>query len=271
MTNTFSPLRSILLQPLIPAVLLAAIVRYPQQAQEYLSQILTKDTVSINVASLRTVLTALLSIGVLYRANKYLEHLSLNNYVSDKTWDWSREIVLVTGGSSGIGAEMVKQLTRRGITVVNLDIAPPPPPPPDSKTGALPPNNTHYFYKLDVTSSSAIQAVAAQIRREIGTPTVLINNAGLGSGQTILDEGDAILETTLAVNLLAPFKMTKEFLPAMIEKNHGHVVNVASMATFMAMASNASYAATKVGLLAFHESLASELKSRYHAPKVRTT
>ncbi|KEF51783.1 uncharacterized protein A1O9_12120 [Exophiala aquamarina CBS 119918] len=267
MTSTFSLLRSIVLQPLIPAALLAASLGYPQAPQQaFLSQ-LTKGIVStnLNTSTIHAALKVLLAVGLLYRANKYLEHLALNNYVTDKTWDWSREIVLVTGGSSGIGAAIVRQFAKRGVTVVVLDMAP---PLPDSKTGGASPANTH-FYHLDVTSSTAIKTVAAQIRSEIGSPTVVINNAGIGSGQLILDEGDEILERTIAINLLAPFRVTKEFLPDMVEKNHGHVVNVASMASFLAIAGNASYAATKVGLLAFHESLASELKSRYGAPKHR--
>lgn len=260
MSSSFSPLRSILLQPLIPAVLLAASLRNPQEAQGVLSQI-TKDVV--NIDTLQTALKTLLAVGVVYRVNKYLERLALNNYVTDKTWDWSREVVLVTGGSSGIGASIVQQFSERNVKVVIVDISPPP-----SKTPL--PSNTH-FYKLDVTSSADIKATAAKIRAEVGSPTVVINNAGIGSGQLVLDEGEEVLERTVAINLVAHFKMAKEFLPYMIEKNHGHVVTVASMASFMALASNASYSATKVGVLAFHEALASELKSRYGAPKVRTT
>lgn len=261
MTSSFSPLRSILLQPLIPAILLAASLRNPQAAQGVLSQI-TKDVV--NIDTLHVALKALLALGVIYRVNKYLERLALNNYVTDKTWDWSREIVLITGGSSGIGAAMAQQFSERNVKVVIVDITPPPP----SKTPL--PANVH-FYKLDVTSSAEIKATATKIRAEVGSPTVVINNAGIGSGLLVLDESDEILERTVAINLVAHFKMAKEFLPYMIEKNHGHVVTVASMASFMSLAANASYSATKVGVLAFHETLASELKSRYGAPKVRTT
>ena len=67
------------------------------------------------------------------------------------------------------------------------------------------------------------------------------------------------------------FKLVKEFLPHMVQRNHGHIVTIASIASFASVANNASYSATKAGALAFHEGLAQELKARYGANKVRTT
>jgi short-subunit dehydrogenase len=65
--------------------------------------------------------------------------------------------------------------------------------------------------------------------------------------------------------------MVREFLPAMIKKNHGHVVTIASMASFLVLAGNVDYSCSKASALAFNEGLASELKARYNAPEVRTT
>ncbi len=65
--------------------------------------------------------------------------------------------------------------------------------------------------------------------------------------------------------------MVKEFIPAMIKKNHGHVVTIASMASYVVHARNVDYACTKASAVAFHEGLSSELKNRYNAPSVRTT
>jgi short-subunit dehydrogenase len=65
--------------------------------------------------------------------------------------------------------------------------------------------------------------------------------------------------------------MVKEFLPAMVKQNHGHIVTLASMASYSVHAGNVDYACSKASALAFHEGLAQEIKSRYKAPKVRTT
>jgi short-subunit dehydrogenase len=65
--------------------------------------------------------------------------------------------------------------------------------------------------------------------------------------------------------------LLQEFLPAMVKSNHGHIVSLASMASFSTQATNVDYAATKAGVLVLHEGLAQELRFVYNAPKVRTT
>ena len=70
---------------------------------------------------------------------------------------------------------------------------------------------------------------------------------------------------------MAHFWTVKEFLPAMIRNNHGHVVTVASMASFLGLGEIADYCTTKAGALAFHESLGQEIKYWYKAPKIRTS
>lgn len=128
-----------------------------------------------------------------------------------------------------------------------------------------------YFYEVDITSSEKIREVAEKIREDHGDPTVLINNAGVGTNKTILDETEAEMRRVFDVNTISHFLLVKEFIPAMIKRNHGHVVTVASMASFMVHAQNVDYTCTKASALAFHEGLGQELKSRYNAQKVRTT
>lgn len=100
---------------------------------------------------------------------------------------------------------------------------------------------------------------------------MLINNAGIGGGATILDSSEDFIRKRFEVNTMAHFWMVREFLPAMIKKKHGHVVTIASMASFCVQAGNVDYACSKASALAFHEGLASELKSRHKAPEIRTT
>ena len=126
------------------------------------------------------------------------------------------------------------------------------------------------FYQVDVTSSPSISAAAQEIRSSHGDPTVLINNAGIGFARRILDESEDEIRKTIDVNLLAHFLTVKEFMPSMVERNHGHVVTVASMASFVTIAQNVTYSATKAGVLALHEGLRQELDYRYNAPNVRT-
>lgn len=73
------------------------------------------------------------------------------------------------------------------------------------------------------------------------------------------------------VNLFAPVYLVKQFLPAMVKRNHGHVVNVSSMAAFATQACNVPYACSKNGLLSFHEGIVQECRFVYNAPLVRAT
>jgi short-subunit dehydrogenase len=83
--------------------------------------------------------------------------------------------------------------------------------------------------------------------------TVVVNNAGLSRGQTIVEGTYSDNIITLKTNLLAPFLLSKEFLPNMIQQNHGHIFNVASMSAYIPPPGIADYAASKAGLIAFNE------------------
>lgn len=252
------PISHILLQPLLTAPLLALNIykpaeilkHIPPQLQEYLFH-----------PTANVILSGLVVAGLLFRANKFLTRMSLNNWTSDRSWKASKEIVLVTGGNSGIGKQMVEQFARKGYKVASVDISEP--------KGALPANVK--FFKADVTNSEAIKTAANQIRQQLGEPTVIVNNAGVGHAKDILKETEAEIRLTIGVNLLSHFLMFREFAPALIKNNHGHIVTIASMASFLCQASNVDYASTKAGVLAFHEGIGQELRYRYNAPAVRTT
>lgn len=127
-----------------------------------------------------------------------------------------------------------------------------------------------FFYEADITSSKSIKDIADKIRRDHGDPTVLINNAGLGFADTILDVPEERLRKTFEVNNISQFLMVKEFLPNMIRNNHGHIITIASMASFVTLGEMVDYGCTKAGVLAFHEGLAQELRHWHKAPRVRT-
>jgi all-trans-retinol dehydrogenase (NAD+) len=112
--------------------------------------------------------------------------------------------------------------------------------------------------------------VAREIRSTIGTPTILINNAGVARGKTILDSTEKDVRFTFDVNTLSHYSLAREFVPTMVARNHGMIVTVASLAAYVTIANMVDYAATKAAAVSFHEGLTAELKTRYNAPKVRT-
>ncbi|KAJ5113808.1 hypothetical protein N7456_002342 [Penicillium angulare] len=206
-------------------------------------------------------LAFLLGLTLVRRLNNGLNNWALNNIGQDRQWDWRREIVLITGGSNGIGELVARKLAKKSVKVVVLDLRPPTTPFPANVS----------FYKADVTSTEALHQVAGAIRQEVGNPTVLVNNAGVASMRPILEEKEESVRRTFDVNCVALFILAKEFLPSMIKENHGHVLTMASMASFVTLASNVDYGCSKAAALTFHEGLTQELKHRYNAKYVRTS
>ncbi|GKT47714.1 dehydrogenase RED2 [Colletotrichum spaethianum] len=203
--------------------------------------------------------------SVVLSTTEYLNKWSANNWTTDDTWDFDREIIVVTGGSSGIGHSIIKHILARNprANIVVVDLAPLSWEPPKG-------SNIHYF-KCDLTDTKALKSLCTLIRAEVGDPTVLVNNAGIARGYTIMDGSYADVELTIKTNLIAPFLLTKEFLPYMVRNNHGHIVNVGSMSSVIPPVRIADYSATKAGLTAMHEALQLELKYIHKAPKVRQT
>jgi len=197
--------------------------------------------------------------GLFYRVKKFLDDGVGNNWKNDR-YNWSREIVVVTGGSDGIGAKIVAMLATKGIKTVVLDIQEP--------KYILPPN-VHYFH-CDLGSSDAIKETCSTVKSKVGNPTILINNAGFARGKTILETTDNDLRLTFQVNAICHYQLAQQFLPSMIQNNHGMIVTVASLASYVTAPALVDYCASKSAALTFHEGLQSELATIYKADKVRT-
>ncbi|KAI0722812.1 retinal short-chain dehydrogenase/reductase [Earliella scabrosa] len=174
--------------------------------------------------------------------------------------DWGEQLVVITGGSSGIGELVANTLAVRNVTVVVLDVKP-----------IITENYNITYYKCDVSKWEEVERVAKQIVEELGHPTMLINNAGVVQGKSILDLSPEDIHQTFSVNTLAHFWTLKAFLPEMIKQNKGHVINVSSVAGMVGMARMTDYGASKAALINLHESLRYELDHVHNAPGVRTT
>ncbi|KAM0150444.1 hypothetical protein ACHAQE_008945 [Botrytis cinerea] len=244
--------------PKLSGALLAAFLYYPDKLR---SIIPTKIQPYIGSPALIRALKVLLVLGIVRGVNNKLSRLVLNNWKRNAKFIKSQEVVLITGGSSGIGESMAREFSSKGVKVVVMDVSPPKTPFPSNVS----------YYRVDITSPSQIASAAAEIRKSHGDPTVLINNAGIGTLLPILEGSEEQTRKTFEVNTVSHFFLAREFLPAMIKKNHGHVVTIASLASYLVHAVNVDYSCSKASALAFHEGLASELKSLYNAPNIRTT
>ncbi|KAJ6263444.1 Dehydrogenase RED2 [Drechslerella dactyloides] len=215
-----------------------------------------------NVTTLTTVSTVLFWLLLVVKVNSFLSWGAENNWVKD-TYDWKKEVVLITGASSGYGERMTEMLAQRGIKVVTMSRRP-------LKPEIATHQNVHW-YQCDVTDCDRVSQVAKQIRSDHGDPTVLVNNAGIISKGLIVERDISEVRKLIDVNLISQWKMLQEFLPAMARNNHGHVVSIASLASFVNLSGLGEYTTSKHGLLALHETLRQELRHIHKAPKVRTS
>lgn len=190
---------------------------------------------------------SLAALSALLYATDFLNRQFSNNWTTDPAWDWDNEIVVITGGSSGIGAHLAQKLHARNpkTKVVIIDYVPLTWKPIEGYCTK--------YYQCDLSDSSQIRAICEKIRTEVGHPTVLVNNAGICRGVTVCGGSYADVEVTIRTNLIAPFLLVKEFSPDMARRNHGHIVNISSMSAYLPPAKVADYAATKAGLIALHE------------------
>ncbi|OHE99160.1 short-chain dehydrogenase [Colletotrichum orchidophilum] len=173
--------------------------------------------------------------------------------------DLTEEVIVITGGASGLGLLIAEVYGMRGATVAVLDIN-------DMENGEA---RGVTFYKCDVTDKAQVARVAAQIERDLGTPTVLINNAAIVKGKSLLNLEFEEIEKSITTNLTAHFYTLKTFLPPMIRGgNGGTIVTMSSVLGHLGAASLTDYAAAKAGVTALHKSLTAELAASH--PEIRT-
>ncbi|KAK4664120.1 uncharacterized protein QC763_513020 [Podospora pseudopauciseta] len=217
----------------------------------------------------RTALTLGL-VGAAYSANEFLTKWTANNWTRNKPGEWKtldKEIVLITGASSGIGEHTAKMLLawHKGVKIVIVDFAPMSWEPSAADASRV------FYFQADLSKPEVVRSVSKRIKKKVGHPTVLINNAGLARGFSVLEGSYADVEVTIKTNLQAPFLLIKEFVPHMAKTNHGHIVTICSMSAVVPTPGIVDYSATKAGVQALHEGLALELKHRHKADKVRLT
>jgi NAD(P)-dependent dehydrogenase (short-subunit alcohol dehydrogenase family) len=106
------------------------------------------------------------------------------------------------------------------------------------------------FEQLDVSSDESVRAAAERLQRAGATVDVLVNNAGVLMSGSILDVSDGLMRDTLEVNLLGPLRTARAFMPGMVERGYGRVVNVSSGSGSLTEASayTPAYAISKAAL-----------------------
>jgi 3-oxoacyl-[acyl-carrier protein] reductase len=167
------------------------------------------------------------------------------------------QVVVVTGASRGIGREIALAFGTEGARVACLATT----QEGAAKTAdALGPGAR--AYACDVSQSAAVDAVFAAIADDLGTPSVLVNNAGITRDTLVLRMKDEDWDRVLEVNLKGAFLCIRAASKLMMKARYGRIVNVSSIVGQTGQAGQANYAASKAGLFGLTMSVAKEFGSR---------
>ena len=167
------------------------------------------------------------------------------------------EIALVTGASRGIGAAIADTLAGAGATVVGTATS-------ESGAEAISDRLGRHGrgIVLNIGDDDSVQAGIKDVQDNEGSPTILVNNAGITRDNLLMrmkaEEWDEVLST----NLSGVFRVSKACLRGMMKAKKGRIINIASVIGVMGNAGQANYAAAKAGIIGFSKSLAREIGSR---------
>ena len=165
-----------------------------------------------------------------------------------------RKVALVTGAGSGIGASIAETFARAGAHVLVADR--------DEKSGAQTvaairaAKGSAHFLLLDVTNEAHCELARELVHQDFSRLDVLVNNAGIGHVGTMLQTTGADMDRIYAVNVRGMFNVTKAFLPAMIERQYGVIINLASIGGVVAVRDRLAYTTSKFAVVGFTKALA---------------
>jgi NAD(P)-dependent dehydrogenase (short-subunit alcohol dehydrogenase family) len=168
------------------------------------------------------------------------------------------KLALVTGAASGIGRETALAFARAGADLVICDLNDAGLEQTAAAIRAV--GRTVLDRRVDVSSQEDMRAFAAEVHRQHAAVDVLMNNAGVGLGAGFLDTSLEDWDWIISINLWGVIHGCHFFLPPMVARRQGHVVNVSSAAGYLATAQLAAYSTTKFGVFGLSEALRDELR-----------
>jgi len=168
------------------------------------------------------------------------------------------KVIIVTGGSSGIGKAIVKFLFDKEANVVNADIS-------VTRGKTLKVYNNNFIRKLvdvnlDVKNEESWKGLYNTVMNEFGKADILINCAGIVVPDSLINKSPVLLRDQIDINLIGPINGVRTFLPMFLKQQSGHIINIASLAGIVPVPGESIYSASKFGLRGYTMALALELK-----------
>lgn len=169
----------------------------------------------------------------------------------------TKQVALVTGASRGIGKAIAQKLAEEGFFVLGTATT-------DSGADTI----SAYLgeqgkgLKLNVADPDSIEATIKLINDNFGSPTVLVNNAGITKDNLLMRMKDEEWDDIINTNLTSVYRMSKAVLRGMMKARAGRIINISSVVGSTGNAGQANYAAAKAGMIGFTKSMAKEVGSR---------
>jgi 3-oxoacyl-[acyl-carrier protein] reductase len=158
-------------------------------------------------------------------------------------------VVLITGGSRGIGLACAQRFAALGDKVASTYNSSPPP-------------SEFFSVKCDVTDTAQVDAAFKAVEEHFGPVEILVSNAGITKDTLLLRMSEADFSSVVDANLTAAFRVVKRATQGMLKARKGRIILMSSVVGLLGSAGQANYAASKAGLVGFARSLARELGSR---------
>jgi len=168
------------------------------------------------------------------------------------------KVVLITGGAAGIGFCTAENFAKAGSKLILTDID-------EESLGSAAEKlrskgASVSTYVNDVSSQKQVESLAKKVLAEHGRLDVLINNAGIGHNGELKDTTMKDWKKLIDINFMGPLNFIYAFLPSMLEKRTGHIVNVSSGQAFFLLPTWGAYASIKLGMAGYSEVLGFELR-----------
>lgn len=170
----------------------------------------------------------------------------------------SQPRVLITGAGSGLGRALALRYARDGHAVACADIV----PERAQETLALLPGTGHHALKVDVGDDASMDALRASLEHVWDSIDVVVNNAGVASGGSLLEADMAEWQWMLNINLLGVVRGCRAFVPWLVRQKRGRVINIASFAALAGAPNIMSYGVAKAGVYTLSEQLRAELADK---------
>src|SRR3989454_3573281 len=158
------------------------------------------------------------------------------------------KLALVTGASRGIGLAVADLLHAAGAHVVRL-----------ARTLVDGTADRRTDLRCDVTDPAAVERAVGRVLTDRGVPDIVVNNVGIFFIKPVAETTPDEFSRTIAVNLMAPFLVTRALVPHLVRRDSGHLLTIGSISDHVAFTGSTAYAASKFGLRGMHEVLRAEL------------